>query len=63
MGKWADFDTLVDDLSTWLEHEKSYIKSRLLVRTIAFLFYQRNVIEELRGERATLEARVRETGH
>ena len=63
MGKWADFDTLVEDLSTWLEHEKSYIKSRLLVRTIAFLFYQRTVIEELRGERATLEARVRETGH
>ena len=63
MGKWADFDTLVDDLSSWLEHEKSYIKSRLLVRTIAFLFYQRTVIEELRGERATLEARVRETGH
>lgn len=60
MGKWADFDTLVDDLSSWLEHEKSYIKARLLTRTIAFVFYQHKVIEELKSDRATLEARVRE---
>lgn len=63
MGKWADFDTLIDDLSTWLEHEKSYIKARLLTRAIAFIYHQQHVIEELRGDRATLEARVRETGH
>lgn len=59
-GKWADFDTLITDLSDWLQHERSHLKARLLMRAISYIYWQRTVIEEVKGERSTLEAMLRD---
>jgi hypothetical protein len=55
---WADFDQLVEDLSRWEEHAKPG-DALLLVKVIAYLYWQRTVIEEVKGEVATLEAMLR----
>ena len=55
---WADFDQLVEDLSRWEENAKPG-DALLLVKVIAYLYWQRTVIEEVKGEVATLEAMLR----
>lgn len=59
-GKWADFDALVRDLSMWEENETRYDLALLLCKTIAYIYWQKTVIEETKSERATLEAMLRE---
>jgi len=59
-GKWADFDQLTFDLSDWLEHESNHTKASLLMRALSYIYWQRTVIEEVKGERSTLEAMLRD---
>ena len=58
--EWADFDKLTFDLSDVLEHEHNPIKARILMRALAYIFWQKTIIEELKAERATLEATLRD---
>ena len=56
---WTDFDTLVTDLSLWLEKESNHTKARLLMRALSYIYWQKNVIEECKSDNATLEAMLR----
>ena len=56
---WTDFDTLVTDLSLWLENERNHTKARLLMRALSYIYWQKNVIEECKSDNATLEAMLR----
>jgi uncharacterized protein YaeQ len=56
---WTDFERLTYDLSHWLENEHNHEKARLLMRALAYIYWQKNVIEETKGENATLEAMLR----
>lgn len=59
-GAWADFDELAADLTDWLEHETNHTKARLLMRALSYIYWQKTVIEEIKGERSTLEAMLRD---
>lgn len=56
---WTDLDTLVRDLSMWEENEKRHDLALLLCKTIAYVYWQKTVIEECKAEVATLEAMLR----
>jgi len=56
---WTDLNTLVRDLSMWEENEKRHDLALLLCKTIAYIYWQKNVIEECKAEIATLEAMLR----
>ena len=59
-GAWADFDKLAHDLTDWLANETNHTKARLLMRALSYIYWQKTVIEEIKGERATLEAMLRD---
>lgn len=56
---WTDSEQLMTDLTLWLDNEPHHGKARLLVRAMAFICWQRTVIEELKGEIQQLEAIAR----
>ena len=56
---WTDFDQLIADLSQWVDNEPNHTKARLIVRAIAYMYWQKSVMEELKSENATLEATAR----
>ena len=56
---WTDQEQLIADLTSWLEHEPSYIKARLLTRAIAHIYWQTTVITEVKSEVQQLEAAAR----
>jgi len=56
---WTDSEQLMTDLTLWLDNEPHHGKARLLVRSMAFICWQRTVIEELKCEIATLTAQQR----
>jgi len=58
-AEWQDFDQLVFDLSDMHDHEPNNTKARIVLRTLRYLYHQCNVIQELKAEIATLEARQR----
>jgi hypothetical protein len=58
-GKWADFDQLVFDISDLLDNEHNHTKARLIMRALSYIYWQKTVIEELKAEIATQEARLR----
>ena len=41
------------------DHETNNIKAQIVLRTLRYLYHQCNVIEELKADIATLEARQR----
>lgn len=59
-AQWADFEKLTFDLSDVLEHEHNHTKARILMRALAYIYWQKTIIEELKAERATLEAMLRD---
>lgn len=56
---WTDLDTLVRDLSMWEENEKRHDLALLLCKTIAYIYWQKTVIEECKAENAMHEAMLR----
>ena len=58
-GKWADFDQIVFDMSDLLENEHNNTKARIIMRALSYIYWQKTVIEEVKGEVATLEAMMR----
>ena len=58
-AEWMDFDQLIFDLSDMHDHEVNNTKAQIVLRTLRYLYHQCNVIEELKAEIATLEARQR----
>jgi len=58
-AEWQDFDQLIFDLSDMHDHELNNTKARIVLRTLRYLYHQCNVIQELKAEIATLEARQR----
>ena len=58
-GKWADFDQVVFDMSDLLENEHNHTKARIIMRALSYIYWQKTVIEEVKGEVATLEAMMR----
>jgi len=58
-AEWQDFDQLIFDLSDMHDHEVNNTKAQIVLRTLRYLYHQCNVIEELKAEIATLEARQR----
>jgi hypothetical protein len=57
---WADFDQLVFDLSDLLEHEHNHSKAKIIMRALSYIYWQKTVIEEIKADRATLEAMLRD---
>lgn len=57
---WADFDQLVFDLSDVLEHEHNHSKAKIIMRALSYIYWQKTVIEEIKADRATLEAMLRD---
>ena len=57
---WADFDQLVFDLSDLLEHEHNHSKAKIIMRALSYVYWQKTVIEEIKADRATLEAMLRD---
>lgn len=61
MGQlWADFEKITADLSDVLEHEHNHTKARIIMRALSYLYWQKSVIEEVKSDRATLEAMLRD---
>jgi len=57
---WADFDQLVFDLSDLLENEHNHHKAKIIMRALSYIYWQKTVIEEIKADRATLEAMLRD---
>lgn len=57
---WADFEKITADLSDVLEHEHNHTKARIIMRALSYLYWQKSVIEEVKSDRATLEAMLRD---
>ena len=57
---WADFERLTADLSDLLENEHNHGKARIIMRALSYIYWQKTVIEEVKAERATLEAMLRD---
>lgn len=57
---WADFDQLVFDLSDLLEHEHNHSKAKIIMRALSYIYWQKTIIEEIKADRATLEAMLRD---
>lgn len=58
--EWADFDRLVADVTDVLEREHNHTKARIIMRALTYIYWQKTVIEEIKSDRATLEAMLRD---
>ena len=58
--EWADFDRLVADVTDLLEREHNHTKARIIMRALTYIYWQKTVIEEIKSDRATLEAMLRD---
>lgn len=58
--EWADFDRLVADVTDVLERERNHTKARIIMRALTYIYWQKTVIEEIKSDRATLEAMLRD---
>ena len=57
---WADFERLTADLSDLIEHEHNHHTAKILMRALSYIYWQKTVIQEVKADRATLEAMLRD---